>query len=405
MHGRGRPPLQPVRASGSAREPLIGLALAVYLLVGRWSPTRTLALEPSPLLEPRVWAALILVGLAALPRPSSLGSASRELPAWWTASLLGQLGFWAWTACAATWSPASELALGLELLDVALIVAVTLALHRLVLVVDPLATVVALERWLIGLLVVLAVLALAGGLGASRMAALGGGPNVFGRNMGLLGVLALHRAIGSARVIDLLLVVLAAALVALSGSRGAMAATAIASAALLLLGRARPARRVLVLGVAIIGGLIVLATTEIGHTIVDRLSERVVDLLVGRHYVSNRDRIYVAAIELGLAKPMLGHGLGSFAVATPWPYAHDLVLDAWAETGLIGVVLLLAVLGLLGLGLLVHRWRRIDGLAAAALLMLIAALFSGGRYDARGLWSLATLALLLPLRRPPWRQT
>jgi O-antigen ligase len=396
MHGRSRPALQPL---STARESLVGLALAIYLLVGRWSPTRTLDLEPSPLLEPRVWSVLVVVALALVPRTPGAGRARRDLPAWWSASLLSQLGFWAWTAGAATWSPASELALGLELFDIALIVAVTLALHRLVLVVEPHATVVALERWLFVLLLALALLALAGGLGSRRMAALGGGPNVFGRNMGLLCVLALHRVVGSARAIDMLVVLLAAALVALSGSRGAMAATAVASAMLLLLGRARPSRRVVVLVVAIVGALVLTMTTELGATIVERLRERVVDLLIGQSYVSNRDRIYVIAFEMGLAEPLLGHGLGSFAALTPWPYAHNLVLDAWAETGLIGVLLLLASLAVLGLGLSNQR-QRLDGLAAAVLLLLVAALFSGGRYDARGIGCLATLALLLPLRLP-----
>ncbi|MFV8755123.1 O-antigen ligase family protein [Nannocystaceae bacterium ST9] len=387
-------------SSARIRESLSGLALAIYLLVGRWSPSRTFALEPSPLLEPRVWAVALLVGLALAPRTRDPGPASPELPAWWSASLLAQLGLWAWTASAATWSPAGELALGLELLDVALMVAVTLALHRLVLVSDPLALVESLERGLIGLLVALALLALAGGLAASRMAALGGGPNVFGRNMGLLCVLALHRAMAVPRARDMVLALLAAGLVALSGSRGAMAATALAGAALISFGRARPSRRVLVLSAALIGALLVLGTTEIGQVVIDRIRVRVIDLLLGRGYVSNRDRIYVVAIELGLSAPIFGQGLGSFAVATPWPYAHDLVLDAWAETGLIGVLLLLVALAVLGLGLLTQRWRRVDGLAAAALLMGVASLFSGGRYDARGLWCLATLALLVPLRVP-----
>ncbi len=408
----------PRETSFHAREQLCGAALAIYLVIGRWSPARLIELEPSLLLEPRTWTVLVLIVLALTPARPEVGlradrAGVAALPSWWTASLLAQLGFWSWTTLAATWSPAPDEALALELFDIALIVATMLALHRLVLVLDPRATLDALRRYLLLALVLLAGLGLLGGLGEGRAAALGGGPNVFGRNMGLLCVLSLERAVlasaGQRSPGSVVLAVLAAALVALSGSRGAMAATVLASAALLLFGRARLGRRVLVLGLGLIAGMLVLGFTELGARIVAAISERVVDLLLGQGYVSNRDQIYVIALEMGLERPLLGHGLGSFAVETPWPYAHDIVLDAWAETGLVGVALLGACMGVWALALINHRKPfgpdgpmkpAIDGLAATGLLLLVASLFSGGRFDARGLFCLATLTTLVPLLLP-----
>jgi O-antigen ligase len=255
------------------------------------------------------------------------------------------------------------------------------------------------------LLLALMAMAIVGGLGGGRLAVLGGGPNVFGRNMGLLCLLALEHALfgerrsgatGRRLPVWITIACISAGLVALTGSRGAMIATFVAVSVLLLLGRARLGRRVAVL-LAVVGVFIALLLfTPLGVQVIESFSSRVLDLLLRERYVSSRDLIYVFALEDGANSPVIGHGLASFAATTPWPYAHNIVLDAWYETGAIGVLLLGLYLGrstrvLLSLG---SRGRELW--IGMSTMILVGAQFSGGRYDARALLVFAAIALALP---------
>jgi O-antigen ligase len=105
----------------------------------------------------------------------------------------------------------------------------------------------------------------------------------------------------------------------------------------------------------------------------------------------------VIAFEGGAESPVIGHGLASFPATTVWLYTHNLVLDAWYETGAIGVALLGLYLGrsarvLFGLG---SRGRELW--ITLAVLVLVSTQFSGSRYDGRGLFVFATIALALPV--------
>jgi hypothetical protein len=195
------------------------------------------------------------------------------------------LGF---SLLAITWAP--DLVLAQEqAVDLALLLAVALALHRLTLGghVEQLAA--SLRLGLLVLLFGLMAAAMAGGLGGGRLAVLGGGPNVFGRNMGLLCVLALEHALfgerqgGAGRRLPLWVTAacFAAGLVALSGSRGAMIASFVAVSVLLLLGRARLGRRLAVL-LGLVGVFMALLLfTPLGVQVIESFSSRVLDLLLG----------------------------------------------------------------------------------------------------------------------------
>jgi len=66
-----------------------------------------------------------------------------------------------------------------------------------------------------------------------------------------------------------------------------------------------------------------------------------------------RTGIWTAAVRTARARPLAGHGLESFLVASraqqlreravPVQYAHDLPLEAWVELGMLGAVLVLAL--------------------------------------------------------------
>ncbi|KIG19356.1 hypothetical protein DB30_02637 [Enhygromyxa salina] len=394
-------------SNAAGREGLAGLALAVFLVSGSWSLARVAGVEPMAIWQPRVWAVLVLVALAFMP--------SRVRRVGGRTALGAELAWLGFSLVSITWAP--ELALAEDqAIELGLLIAVAIALHRLARTsrVERIAT--ALRHGLLVLLLGLAAVALLGGVGGmgGRAAVLGGGPNVFGRNMGVLALLALERALGfgsatTTRPRPFALPVwswvacVAAGLVALSGSRGAMISTFIAAGLLLVLGRARLSRRLAVAlgGLGLFAALLVL--TPLGERVIASFASRVLDLLVADRYVSGRDQIYVIALEGGARQPIIGHGLASFAAATPWPYAHNLALDAWFETGAIGVALLGLYLGRGAqlLGRLGAGGRELW--VALALLIFVGAQFSGGRYDARALLVCVALALALPRPQPSRR--
>ncbi|PRQ08120.1 O-Antigen ligase [Enhygromyxa salina] len=407
-HTSRRPAVPTPAASGAGREVLCGFALALFLVSGSWSLARVAGVEPMVIWQPRVWAVIVLVALAFMPARGRAGGRARGR------SVLGaELAWLGFSLVSITWAPELELAED-QAVDLALLIAVAVALHRLAHTsrIERLAS--TLRSSLLVLLLGLAALALLGGVGG-RMAVLGGGPNVFGRNMGLLCLLALERALcfGVARSrsrgwwlpVWALVACVAAGLVALSGSRGAMISTVIAAGLLLMLGRARLSRRLAVaLGVlGLFVGLLVL--TPLGDRVIESFASRVLNLLVADRYVSSRDQIYLIALEGGATRPIAGHGLASFAAQTPWPYAHNLALDAWFETGAIGVALLGLYLGRSALLLARVGTSGRELWVAIALLILVGAQFSGGRYDARALLVCVALALALPRPMPRVRRS
>lgn len=377
--------------------------LALYLVSGNWSVARVVDVEPLAIFQPRVWAVLLLVLLAivggqkAQPRRSTL---------------IAELAWFGFTALSITWAPDLELA-QLQVIDVGLLISVALAVHRLSITSDVERLADSLRLSLLVLYFVLAGAAVLGGLGSGRLAVLGGGANVFGRNMGLLCVLALERALFPDRrqpshrqslLLWAAVACMAAGLVTLSGSRGSIIATAIASAVLLSFGHASFHRKLAVL-VGVLGlFLALLMFTSVGALVMESFSYRVINLLVGERYVSGRDQLYRMAIDGGFEQPILGHGIASFAANTPWPYCHNIVLDAWYETGAIGVLLV---------GIYFSQYARLqlrvgsrgrELWIAMGTLILVASQFSGGRYDCRALFVFAAVALALPRPAGPLEQ-
>jgi O-antigen ligase len=121
--------------------------------------------------------------------------------------------------------------------------------------------------------------------------------------------------------------------------------------------------------------------------------------LTETHYLSQRDILASAAWHLFLDHPSVGVGLGGFQSAgAPSYYPHNLLLQVASEGGVVGLVLLLA-----GLGLLVYRWfqpRSVehDFILAIWLLYFVASQVSGHIYDARLIWFYG-MAYMLPKRQ------
>ncbi len=247
------------------REQAIGILLALYLLTGRWSPARIFDLEPSILYEPRLWATFGLALVALLPAPRLGRSIPHVRGALGVVAL--QLVYLGFAMTSVAWAPEFDDALE-EAANAMLMFVAVASLYRLCRTVDPRALNEAIWRSLTSVLVALALIAIVGGLGTSRLAILGGGPNIFGRNMGLLCVIGLFFAMRKgSRSPWAIVSTVAAALVVLSGSRGAMVATAAALVSLMFMGRHGLSRRLLALGVFVSIGLLVVGYTELGASV------------------------------------------------------------------------------------------------------------------------------------------
>ncbi len=229
-----------------------------------------------------------------------------------------------------------------------------------------------------------------------RLSVLGGGPNVFGRNMGLLTLAALRIAFQSnhrwARFVGLIVVPVGSFLVLLSGSRGALIALVLGALAYAAIrGLDRRLRVTLLLSV-IAGGALVL--TDLGSRAIAVFATRFIRLLLIEGYTSNRGILLIDGIVAGLGSPVGGIGLAGFAqLDTFGLYPHNVFVEAFAEGGIIG--LLLFCLPLL---VFIRRWRNGRGLgdpaiAAALILLLISSSISGDLFDARGVFVLLLIAL------------
>lgn len=395
-----RPTSATPQRGAALRERLAGYGLALYLVSGSWSFARVMPIESSLITEPRSWAVALLVVLALSPARGGRPVAQQRARHVLLGTELLWLGF---TLLAITWAPDLELAT-VDAVDLGLLISVAIALHRLGRTADIEALATSLRRGLSIVLLMLAAVAVLGGIGSGRLAVLGGGPNVFGRNMGLLCVLAVERAVFAsrdrigpgARSAWLVIATVAIALVVLSGSRGAMIASAFAAALLFVLGRGAIGRRTAAVFVLVALTLGMLLLTSIGARVIESFGIRVIDLLISDGYVSGRDQVYATALERGREEPVIGHGLASFAAHTRWAYAHNIVLDAWFETGAIGVALLGLYLGGFARSLRQIGSEGRELWIAAAALILAGSQFSGDRYDTRGFMVFASVCLAVP---------
>lgn len=372
----------------------VATGLLVLLLVcGRWTVSRVTTMDLGLLGEPRVLVALLLLVLVSSPglreQASSLARASSSR------TMLRMLLFFGYMAMSSLWAPDGSdpnkvVELGLVLVGGG-------AALRLTRLVEPRRAMELVWRWLLPLLATLAVLGIAlGGAGGGRLAVLGGGPNVFGRNMGILCVVAF--AMGLRRRNDWLALggmVVAGALVVLTGSRGALLATTGGMAVVLYFNTARIRRIVavgLVVAVVTIG---VLELTDFGAQVLEMFRHRVLQLAVEDRYDSGRTAVYLSAWELGLDAPLFGIGLAGFAVVGNHVYPHNLFLEVFCEGGLVGLALLMLLLGP-PLAAIVRRRSGADPRDHAAFVVaLLSAQFSGDLYDSRTVFVLAIFLAVL----------
>jgi O-antigen ligase len=374
---------------------MIAWLLATFVIVGRWSPLRLIefpGLQPI-FLEPRAWITLLFIIVLLLPirRPRSELDLHHEYDNGPVTALISI--FLLYMVTTAMWSLSVDLAL-VKAYELILILLAVWTLHKWLAGSDEVAIFV--NFWmaifvLAGLLVLVALAGLLFNMESQglRVAVLAGGPNVFGRSMGLFGLAALFWGNRTGRwLVAIALIVLASILVIASGSRGALLGHMVGLAAFILIARIRVTRLMITgIVVAILGGGILLYT-PFGSRVIDTFQFRVIDLTLADSYVSYRDIMYADAIDLGLEYPIAGSGLASYRALGLGigNYQHNSFLEAFSEGGGIGLFLLV----LLFWSFLGGAWKRRNRIEAATMgaffLVLISSQVSGDLYDNRSVF-------------------
>ncbi|MGS2618169.1 O-antigen ligase family protein [Micromonospora sp. LZ34] len=256
------------------------------------------------------------------------------------------------------------------------------------------------------LLVLMLVAGIAYALGAlaagpqsqGRYSAFGGGPNVFVRvvAMGLIASIAL--AVLSRRWWLLSPLPLLGTAAVLSGSRGGL--VALVGAAMIFFVFFARRRASILLGTVLVGGISAwLVWAAVGERFASVAETRYSSAGIESSDYSTRPELLSAAWRMFLEHPLAGAGLDSFYAAIGFGYPHNYLTAVAAETGLIGLGLLVFA---------ICRWwwdgrpwslipKEQIGCAVAAIYILLTSMFSGDYFDTRFFWILAAVAVQQPV--------
>ena len=246
-----------------------------------------------------------------------------------------------------------------------------------------------------GLVAAAVAVVISGGGAGERLSILGGGPNVFGRNMGLVSLAALHLILARRswlRILALGVAPLSVLFVLQSGSRGAMLSLFIGLVVYLTVHKVERGVILSMLLLAFLGALLI--ATRFGELAVSMFRDRFILLLLVEGYFTNRDTLLLDGLIAGLQHPVGGLGLAGFVqLDSPGTYPHNVFVEALAEGGVVGLVLLC-----LPFFSYVGRWRRGmgpgDSLTVAGLsLLVVSSSLSGDLFDARGVFLLLIMAV------------
>lgn len=382
--------------------------LALLHLIGKWDFSRLLGGTSSLLTEPRLWFVVALIGLRIVYEQTygSVGvQAARPNPL--NDALLHPLilltVFVIYMVSTAFWSADATLAM-LKAYDYVFMLAVIWLYFFWNSEAD-----VSLWFWIAVLITgsALAVIALSGiSPGSSpnpdRLSTLGGGPNIFGRTMGLVALFSLYQALRSRQVVIWsALSMFMMFMVVMTGSRGAFIATLCGAAVMVAIELRRDRTclgRLLQLGAIGVAGIAVSLLSPYGSRVMRFLGGRLIEATLFEGYTAGRNLLYEKSLELIQQNPIFGIGLESFYAQGIGRYPHNLILEILVEGGFVGGFLFVVT----GIAFAMAFWKhrhRINSCGIAALVQaLIAAQVSGDIYDNRGIILFAFLAMSAPLR-------
>jgi O-antigen ligase len=384
----------------------LGLTSALYALAGRWGLDRLdpTATEGNPFLELRLWIVmgglmLATLGLVHRAHRAARPDETRLDPRLVKALLL----FFGYVCLSALWAPDADFALR-KLYEVVLVavMSVGFGLAALRQPAERLLNVFwAVVVMATGLLALAGVRQLLGGGAGARLAVLGGGPNVFARLMGLLALGAMYFWHRRGQAWLWIPVAATGVLLALlTGSRGGSVAIIAGLLAFLVVGRV-PVRRLAILALLATAAVgVATMISPLGKALNRAVEERFLKLTLkyeggktqqSKVYLSGREHYYEEAYRLGLENPVMGAGLAAFPALGLGVYPHNLFLEVFCETGLLGIALFAWVLLAFVLSML--RGRSVDGATVGAAVLILAGIQSSGDlYDGRAMYLLLVLA-------------
>lgn len=383
--------------ASALREKAYAILMGLYILSGRWGFDRLFKDDDSSVHLQSIFELRFLIGpvLFAL----MLSDHKQYTAADKTSDIRKFIYilnfFFIYMIATAFWSPDSSYAVP-KVCDIALVLVMSISVYEIL--AGGRAQTVCTKFWafIFFMTGMLALIGLAKAIysGPERLAVLGGGPNVFGRMMGLLCISSLFFWKRQGRSFFILTSVLSVVLVILSGSRGSMISVGLAVITFFLVERVK-VKKMAVFGVisCIILGII-FAYTAVGKKALESYQLRVGKLLLEEGYTSGRGVLYYRAYKLGLEKPIFGAGLAAFPGLGLGVYPHNFFLEIFCEGGIVG----LAAIMFTFLFLLRYLWKNrenSDGATSSALIMILAASqISGDFYDSRGLFIFMLMAFL-----------
>jgi O-antigen ligase len=243
-------------------------------------------------------------------------------------------------------------------------------------------------RSLLVLLVVIGALALVQQHGSGRLTVLGGGPIVFGRNMGLLVIILVARglqggslankAVGALAITGALF---AALLVLLSGSRGALFSVGVGLGYLFV--RAKIWR--LLLGLIVLAfAVVAIEDSSVLRSAQRTFTNRIVILTLRKRHLSGRGDLYRRSLAEFKSHWVSGFGLAGSQSRLDGHYPHNIVLEVACESGSVGLIFLFGFL--FAVGLAFRGPRSPPAIGGIFLLLTTSAQFSGDLFDSRGVF-------------------
>ena len=251
--------------------------------------------------------------------------------------------------------------------------------------------------------IIFSLAGLASASGGDRVAAFGGGPNVYSRItmlgfIAVAGLVLMRKLPLPALAFGPLMLIATVA----SGSRGGMLAGLVSLCVLaLLMRRLRPFQ--IAAGLGLLIACMFLVYEKFSDTVDQVVGGRIVQLTFEQGYTSGRGGLLNAALDLYNSHIVTGSGLRGFEeyYGQGFTYPHNLVLQTAAEGGSIGLVFLIVALSIFARRIVLHHHSQLALLfSAAATVIFVSSMFSGDYYDARFLWIFMIVAMSMTYSQP-----
>lgn len=377
----------------SARNLLVSIGVVLIVFGGRWDASRILPeTDYAFLLSAKLIGLLCLVLALALSRRYAV---ARDWPT--AAFFLSLAAFVNYATASLLWSTDSAYALQ-KSLELWIILFASFALYQLARRAVCLRSVVVSTVAFVVLFLILSAFLSLDSATPGRAAILGGGPNVFGRIMGLSCIVAVGLILSGRRLPGMIILPCSLFFLVLSGSRGAQMSLVLAGlVSIIFLPEFRSAIR-RYLPTLLMSAALATLTITINPVISDFVYHRFVYQIFIELHSAGRWEIFQEALSLWNTHPILGAGIGAFNSISEFKYPHNVFLEVASELGSIGLVLYVIKIAALTFAIFRYRPRGKPHMLIVPLVLALgfsffAAQVSGDFYDDRLTWLLSAALL------------